>query len=197
MTDTTHDTAPAGEPQATDTPPAPPETAQGDQPLGEAGLKALQREREARKALERQLAELAPLKQLADLLGGKSTGDAKTDLERLTERMDQYERQITEERMARWRAEVAAEKGLSPALAERLRGSSKEELAADADALLALIPAQSSGPRNPAPDPSQGVRSGAAPAQLTRADLMRMTPEEIERARREGRLDALLGKVTS
>lgn len=99
--------------------------------------------------------------------------------------------------MARWRAEVAAEKGLSPALAERLRGSSKEELAADADALLALIPAQSSGPRNPAPDPSQGVRSGAAPAQLTRADLMRMTPEEIERARREGRLDALLGKVTS
>src|SRR5690606_40101172 len=83
-----HDTAPAGEPQATDTPPAPPETAQGDQPLGEAGLKALQKEREARKALERQLAELAPLKQLADLLGGKSTGDAKTDLERLTERME-------------------------------------------------------------------------------------------------------------
>src|SRR5690606_30758410 len=82
---------------------------------------ALRKEREARKALERQLAELAPLKQLADLLGGKATGDAKTDLERLTERMDQYERQITEERMARWRAEVAAEKGLSPALAERLR----------------------------------------------------------------------------
>ena len=193
MTDTTHDTAPAGEPQATDAPPAPPEPAQGDQPLGEAGLKALQKEREARKALERQLAELAPLKQLADLLGGRPTGDAKTDLERLTERMDQYERQITEERIARWRAEVAAEKGLSPALAERLRGSTKEELAADADVLLALVPAQPPGPRNPMPDPSQGVRSGTASAQLTRDDLKRMSPHEIVKAKAEGRLKALLG----
>lgn len=128
-----------------------------DKPLGPAGEKALREEREARKALERQLAELAPLKQLADLLGGKPTGDAKTDLEQLTERLDGYERQIAEERMARWRAEIVAEKGLTPALAERLRGSTREELAADADALLALIPA---APRNPQPDPSQGSRGG-------------------------------------
>jgi len=126
----------------------------------------LQEEREARKALEKQLAELAPLAQLkplAELLGGRSSGDTKTDLEKLTERLDSYERQIAEERMARWRAEVAAEKGLPPALAARLQGATREDLAADADALLALIPTP--GPRTPAPDPSQGSR-GSGPADL-------------------------------
>src|SRR5690606_24146016 len=104
MTDTTHDTAPAGEPQATDTPPAQPETAQDDQPLGEAGLKALQKEREARKALERRLAALAPLERLAAALAAdQGADDGKTDVQRLAERLDAYERQLAEERMARWR----------------------------------------------------------------------------------------------
>lgn len=162
-----------------------------DEPLREPGKRALEAERQARKELERKLAELEPLKQLADLLGGKPSGDAKTDLERLTERMDQYEQQIREERMARWRAEVAAEKGLTPAQAARLQGATREELAADADALLELFAA-----RTPAPDPSQGARSSSTlPAQLTREDLQRMTPQEIDKARREGRLDKLLGKI--
>ena len=159
MTDTTHDTAPAGEPQATDMPPAQPETAQDDQPLGEAGLKALHREREARKALERRLAALAPLERLAAALAAdQGADDGKTDVQRLAERLDAYERQLAEERMARWRVEVAAERGLPPELADRLRGSTREELAADADALRALIPAAGAAPRVPMPDPTQGAR---------------------------------------
>ena len=132
-----------------------------DEPLGPAGLKALQEERKAREALEKQVAALAPL---AKLLGGSApTGDGKTDLERVTERMTQYESDLATERAARMRAEVATEKGLTAAQAARLQGSSRDELAADADALLALFPAVPSGPRVPAPDPSQGARGGTAP----------------------------------
>ncbi|MCQ6554800.1 hypothetical protein NPS70_16565 [Streptomyces sp. C10-9-1] len=50
------------------------------------------------------------------------------------------------------RIRVAAEKGLSPAQAERLRGSTKEELEADADALKALFGTQ---------DNNDGAGSGA------------------------------------
>jgi len=152
-TDTTvQQTAPAATPAGD-----PPE----DRPLGPAGERALREEREARRALERRLAALAPLERLAAALAADQADDGRTDVQRLTERLDSYERQIAEERQARWRAEVAAEKGLPAALAARLQGSTREELAADADALLLLIPAAPAtpaGPRIPAPDPTQGPR---------------------------------------
>ncbi|MFE7869754.1 hypothetical protein ACFUYE_05315 [Micromonospora humida] len=147
------------------TPPAGDPAKPGDAPLGPGGEKALREEREARKALEKQLAELAPLKQLAEALGGKPTGDGKTDLERLTERLTQHETELASERAARYRAEVAAAKGLTPQQAARLQGATREELEADADALLALFPAAPAGPRAPAPDPSQGAR-GTQPLDL-------------------------------
>lgn len=153
-------------PTTTDQQPTPATTAttaggppEPDAPLGPAGLKALQEEREARKALERRLAALAPLEKLAAALAGaEQAGDGRTDVERLTERINKYEADLAAEREARWRAEVAAEKGLPAELAGRLRGTTREELAADADALKALIPAAPSGPRIPAPDPTQGAR---------------------------------------
>lgn len=198
MTQPDPTTPPPGDPATPPTtppanPPAAPPPADlpkpDDKPLGPGGEKALREEREARKALEKQLADLAPLKQIADLLGGKPSGDPKTDLEQLTERLDGYERRIAEEQQARFRAEVAAEKGIPPALVERLRGNTKDELAADADALLALIPAQPSGPRTPAPDPSQGAR-GTAPADLdvqiadaeTRGDWQRVISLKRQKA---------------
>ena len=59
--------APTTEPTPGDPAPAPTPSAEPvEQPLGPAGKKALDAEREARKALEKQLADLAPLKQLAD-----------------------------------------------------------------------------------------------------------------------------------
>jgi len=138
------------------------------------------------------------LERLAATLAGDQADDGRTDVQRLTERLDSYERQIAEERQARWRAEVAAEKGLPAALAARLQGSTREELAADADALLLLIPAAPAtpaGPRIPAPDPSQGARSSSMPDQLTREDLRRMSPQEIVKAKAEGRLKAVLGEM--
>ena len=97
----------------------------------------------------------------------------------------------------RW--QVAATKGLDPILATRLTGSSKEELEADADALMALIPPKApeapfvlpAGPTVPGQQPG-GTNP---PAVVTQADLDALAAEgkydEINRLRREGRLTHL------
>lgn len=165
--DTKSATPPPGEPAPAPSSPAPavpapsePKPDTGDKPLGPAGEKALAAEREARKALEK---KFAPLEQLLTALnGGTKPADGKSEVELLQERFAQHEQTLAQEREARWRAEVAHAKGLSPQQAERLRGASREDLEADADALLALFPTTPAGPRIPAPDPSQGVRGQSA-----------------------------------
>jgi hypothetical protein len=148
-----------------------------DEPLGPGGKKALREEREARKALEKKLAELAPLaalKPLADLLGDKPSGNGQTDLEQLTERLNKHDAELAAERAARWRAEVQAEKGLTAKQAARLVGSTKDELLADADELLATFGSsgQPEGEQPPArrpgmrPDPAQGARPGQKTSSL-------------------------------
>jgi hypothetical protein len=133
-----------------------------DEPLGEGGKKALEAEREARKALEKQVAALAPLQKLAEALGvTPEAGQGKTEIEQITERLANHEQELASEREARWRAEVANEKQLTPEQAAELRGATREELAAHADRLLTLFPqTQQSG--TPRPDPSQGGRGGGA-----------------------------------
>jgi hypothetical protein len=161
---------PATEPTGA-TPPAPPAAPvdppaakPDDKPLGPGGEKALQAERDARKALEKQIAALAPLQKLAEALGsGTPAAAGKNEVELLNERFAQHEKTVAEERAARWRAEVAHEKGLTPQQAARLVGATREDLVADADALVALFPAAAPpAPGTPKPDPSQGAR-GAGP----------------------------------
>lgn len=160
-------TPPATDPSTTPpaTPPAP-APAPGDQALGEAGLKALQAERDARQKLEKELAALEPLKGLAAALGVQpGARGAKTEIEALTERIAAQEQRATEAELRATRLEVAAEKGLTAAQAARLQGMTREELAADADQLKALFPAapaaSSGAPGTPAPDPTQGARGGS------------------------------------
>jgi hypothetical protein len=150
------DPAPANPPAPAPalTPPAPVDPAASANPL----LADLAKEREKRQRLESLLADSLGI----DLKGG---GGAESHVDQIAaklssheERFASYEANLAAEREARWRAEVAAAKGLTPEQAARLRGGSPEEFAADADALLALFPA--AGPRNPAPDPSQGARGG-------------------------------------
>lgn len=164
-------TPPPGDPAPVPTPPptpgpAPADPPTDDKPLGPAGERALATERAERKKLEQQLAALSPLQKLAEALGGEKKPDGKSEVELLNEKFATYETQLTEERQARWRAEVAAAKGLSPEQAARLRGGTAEELLADADALLALFPTAPAGPRTPAPDPSQGARGGTGAPDL-------------------------------
>jgi hypothetical protein len=114
------------------------------------------------------LQQLAPLQKLAEALGAKPDDNGKTDFEALTARLGQHEQELAKERLARFRVEVASEKGLSPAQAKRLNGATREELAADADEILQLFPvAAGSGTAGPQagglrPDRSQGNRGGQA-----------------------------------
>jgi hypothetical protein len=152
------DPAPAPTAPPLPTPPAnPPE----DKPLGPAGERALAAEREERKKLERQLAELSPLKQLAEAIsGGQKPPAGKSEVDLLNERFAELEKTANDERAARWRVEVAQAKNLNAEQAAWLQGSTQEELLASADRLLAAFPATPAGPRTPAPDPSQGARGG-------------------------------------
>lgn len=183
MTNPTSSADPAGQPTPTPAPPPTPTPAPGqpvpsttppagdppkdpkDEPLGEGGLKALKAEREAREALEKQLKALAPLEKLAAALG--ANGDpatGPTDIEKITERLTKHETELASERQARWRAEIANEKGLTIEQAARLQGDSRDALAADADALKALFPTALAASGTPRPDPSQGGQGGAGPA---------------------------------
>ena len=156
--------APAPPTQTDPTPPATPPA--DDKPLGPAGQKALAAEREARQALEKQVAALAPLSKLAEALGlDPAAKPGKSEMEALAERLGNQERELAAERARRLRLEVAAEKGLTPAQAARLQGEDRDALLADADALKELFPAAAPGTPpptgTPAPDPSQGSRGNA------------------------------------
>ena len=66
----------------------------------------------------------------------------KTEQERATEARQAAERERDEARSHALRLEVAFAKGLTPAQAKRLVGSSREELEADADDILENFPAK-------------------------------------------------------
>lgn len=135
--------APAPAAPAVPATPAAVEPAKATEPLGAPGLKALQDERDARAAAEKALADLT--KQIED---SKKTAEQKT-----ADDLAAAQRDAADASLRALRYEVAAEKGLDLKLAGRLNGSTKDELAADAEALKTLIPA---GPTGPKPDRSQG-----------------------------------------
>jgi hypothetical protein len=65
-----------------------------------------------------------------------------------------YKAEAEQLRASDLRKQVALDKGVPAALVNRLQGATADELAADADALLALMVA----PRSPQPDQAQGPR---------------------------------------
>lgn len=145
------------EPAATAEPAPKPDA---DEALGETGLKALQRERDARKALEKRLADLEPLAVKAKELEDAS----KSEIEKATERLTAAEKRAQEAEIRALRLEVAATKGLTPAQARRLVGSTQEELESDADDLLATFGAKDDD-KSPTPRrPVEKLKPGAAPA---------------------------------
>lgn len=109
---------------------------------------------------------------LAAALGVPTQGKGKTDIEALAERVAAQEQRAAAAEMRALRAEVAQEAKLPAVLAARLVGTTREELMADAAALLALIPTgekpvdgapgetpvEPPKPNSPAPDPTQGAK---------------------------------------
>lgn len=188
-------------PESTPEPPKPgsPPAKGDDEPLGPAGLKALQAEREARKAdakereaLKERLEKLAPLERIAAALGEGDPVKGKSEIEQITERLSQHEEELQKERMARWKVEAIAAHKLPAEWADRLRGASRDELLADAESLAKLLPSQPQSQFQGTAD--GGVREqGVQKSQLTRADIAGWSSKEIEAARKEGRLNQLMG----
>lgn len=80
----------------------------------------------------------------------------KSDQERAAEAQQQATTRAVDAEARALRLEVAFEKGLTPAQAKRLVGSSREELEADADEIIVEFPVKTDG--RPKGDADQGTR---------------------------------------
>ncbi|HET7664598.1 MAG TPA: hypothetical protein VFK56_00635, partial [Mycobacterium sp.] len=85
----------------------------------------------------------------------------KSELDRLREASSAAEKRAAEAESKAMRFEVAHEKGLTPAQAKRLIGSTREELEADADELLAAFK-PSDDKSEKSRRPKEKLRPGAA-----------------------------------
>ena len=148
-----------------------PQQPTGDQPTGDAPKSTEQPkpdtfsqadvDRIVRERVQRERAKYADYDDLK-----KTAEGAKT----LEDRVADMERRTAETEMRALRAEVANAKGLTPTQAKRLVGSTREELEADADELLADIGAQRSKsnvapkegttPKNPGSDAMREFANG-------------------------------------
>lgn len=133
------------------------------EPFDEARFqKALTKKNSENSNLRKRLAELEPLAAKA-----KELQDAnKTETEKLTERADAAEKRADTAEQKLLRLEVAIDKGLTPAQARRLVGSTKEELEEDADDLLASFASkdEDSKPNSRVPRrPKEKLRGGGDP----------------------------------
>lgn len=185
--DTPADSPETTQPAAAATEPAI-DTTHADEPLGEGGRKALQAEREARKAAEKATADLAAkIKEFEER--------ELSEKDRLAKQLAEAQEQAATARSEALRLRIAAETDLPSDLHEFLVGDDEEQLRAKAEKLKAATAAGVR--RSPQPDPSQGAKPDSqGPGQLTQADLNRMSPDEINKALADGRLsDVLAGKV--
>ncbi len=137
---------------------------------------------EARKWETRAKENTAAAKRLAEIEEA-----SKTESERQADRLAQLQAENARLQAEALRSQVAASKGVP---ADMLAGSTEEELNAAADRLLEFR-----GKPTPAPTPDfgAGARGDAPgkPKQLTRADMARMTTEQIVAADDAGQFDDL------
>lgn len=79
----------------------------------------------------------------------------KSEQQRMQDRLDAAEKKAADLEVQNLKAEIAAEKGLTLKQANRLVGSTRDELEDDADELLSVI-GEAGKPRPPKSDPNQG-----------------------------------------
>lgn len=136
--------------------------------LGDAGKKALDDERKARRDAERQLREMSDqLKALQD--------KDKSDSERLTEKVSQLEKDLATATARADRFEVALDKGLDMTRAKRLTGTTREELEADAEELKGWQ-ASSNGDKPPS-KPTESLSGGGDPTEEPAVDVRKVVAD--------------------
>lgn len=96
----------------------------------------------------------------------KAAEAQKTEQQRLAEQLQAAQSEAERYRTESLRLKVATDKGVPAALIPRLQGASEEELAADADELLKVLPQQQAAPPA-AGRPVAELRSGALPPEET------------------------------
>jgi uncharacterized protein (UPF0261 family) len=155
-------TAKADPPKATTATPKQPEPAKGDEPLGEAGRKALEAEREARKQAEAQVAALRKdfegfQTKLSEAFGIQpATGGDGTDVvKQLQQRLDTMQHETAVYRLAA-QHEITDEGDL-----ELLKSATDE---AAMTRLAERLAAKAQTPGTPKPDATQGGAGGTPPA---------------------------------
>ncbi|AGW41734.1 cold shock protein [Leifsonia xyli subsp. cynodontis DSM 46306] len=131
---------------------------ENDGELGDAGKRAI--------AAERKRAEIAEksLKALQEEITKRENAEL-SELERFKKENEELRNNNSTSSLEATRYKVALEKGIPVDLAGRLQGSNYEELAADADTLVSLLPAAGAPVKQtPRPDPSQGAKRQHAAA---------------------------------
>lgn len=115
---------------------------------------------------------------------------SKTELQRALDAKTAAEKRATELETQALRLKIGATKNVDP---ELLVGTTQEEIEASADRLLAW-----KGPEPKTPASTSSADAGArgvdisGEKQLSREDLKSMTPAEINKARKDGRLKDVL-----
>lgn len=194
--------------------PEPEESATDD--LGDAGKKALEAERAARKAAEKEAkrvrgleAELASLREQQMSEQEKAIEQARTSAaeEARNEALTEVNRRLFRAEVKAAAAGKVADPDLlnDPEVAMSLLGLDEvpvtddgevdaEAISAALDDLIERKPYLAVGERQPVPDADQGARGNGGKSQLTRDQLRNMTAEQIVAAKAEGRLDKILGR---
>lgn len=189
-------------------PPADPPAPPADEPLGDAGKRALEAERLARKAAERDKAKLEA--EVAELRKGQMSAEEKAIADAKDAGRAEALAAVNARLVAAEVKAAAVGKVADPALVPKLIDLSTFAPDADGnvdgkaitsaiDALLAEHPYLAAVPSKP-PVPGSGdagPKGSPNPGQLTQADLVRMRREgredDIAQAFREGRFKEIMG----
>lgn len=110
---------------------APPETGDAPEPDKDAGKELDDLRTALKKANGDAERQRRRLKELEDR--------DKSELEKATERAAEAEKRIVDIEQSNMRLKVGQAKGLNPELTDRLRGDTEQDLADDADRLLAVV----------------------------------------------------------
>lgn len=124
----------------------------------------------------------------------------KSEAQKAADKEAERTKQLTTAQQELMRLRVAMRKGLTETQAKRLIGDTEEALETDADELLASFKHEETERKEggkPAERPKEKLKSGSTasdgePPQLTREDLKKMTPEQIQAAKEKGQLKTLL-----
>lgn len=169
-------------------------TSAQDAPVADGAAEKAQEtdwEAEARKWKELSRKNESRMKENAEKarLYDEAQEQGKTELQKALDKAAQAEARAQALEVQAVRAQVAAAKGVDVDL---LSGSTLEELEASADRLLAWRGAQipKGAPASDAGHRGEEIRSSK---QLTREDLKTMSAEQINKARRAGQLNDVMG----